>query len=97
VTGADGCKQRAGAFKPVVNLKHCEGKADCVRVCPEHVFRVERIKAGDYRELGLLDKLRMRVHGMRVAYTPNADACLSCGLCVSACPEHTITLERSGA
>jgi 4Fe-4S ferredoxin len=91
------CEQPPGAFKPVVNLTRCEGKSDCVRVCPENVFRVERIKAADYRELGFLNKLKVRVHGMQVAYTPNADACRSCALCVSACPEHAITLERCGA
>jgi 4Fe-4S ferredoxin len=38
--------------------------------------------------------LKLRVHGMKMAYTPNADACRSCGLCVAACPEHAITLAR---
>ena len=38
--------------------------------------------------------LKLRTHGMKVAYTPNADACRACGLCVSACPEHAITLGR---
>ena len=39
---------------------------------------------------------RARVHGMQVAYTPNAEACQSCGLCVAACPEQAITLRRRG-
>ncbi|MDH4249099.1 MAG: 4Fe-4S binding protein, partial [Deltaproteobacteria bacterium] len=29
----------------------------------------------------------------RTAYTPHAQACKACGLCVTACPEHAITLE----
>ena len=77
---------------PVVDLKRCEGKGDCERVCPENVFQVRRIDEADYRASGALQKLKLRVHGMRVAYTPNADACRSCGLCVAACPEHAITL-----
>jgi len=45
----------------------------------------------------VLNKLKLRVHGMHVAYTPNADACRACGLCVTACPERAITLVRSAA
>jgi len=92
----DSCKQAPGVIGPVVSLKRCEGKGDCVRVCPENVFEVRRIEQDDYRTLNALHKLKLRVHGMQVAYTPNVDACRSCGLCVSACPEHAITLERRG-
>jgi 4Fe-4S ferredoxin len=92
----DSCKQAPGMIGPVVSLKRCEGKGDCVRVCPENVFEVRRIEQDDYRTLNALHKLKLRVHGMQVAYTPNVDACRSCGLCVSACPEHAITLERRG-
>jgi len=80
---------------PVVDLRRCEGKGDCVRVCPEGVFRIQRVADADYRQLGTLHKLKLRVHGMQVAYTPNFAACRSCGLCVAACPEHAITLARS--
>ena len=89
------CKQAAGVFAPVVDLGRCEGKADCVRVCPENVFEIGRIANADYQGLGIVSKLKLRVHGMMVAYTPNADACRACGLCVSACPEHAITLHRA--
>jgi NAD-dependent dihydropyrimidine dehydrogenase PreA subunit len=81
-------------FVPTVDLKRCEGKGDCARVCPENVFAIRRIDDADYRGLGALHKIKLRVHGMTVAYTPNADACRACGLCVSACPEHAITLGR---
>ena len=79
----------------MVDLKRCEGKGDCERVCPESVFQVRRIDEEDYRKHGALQKLKLRVHGMKMAYTPNADACRSCGLCVAACPEHAITLRRT--
>jgi len=91
---APACKQPAGVIAPLVDLRRCEGKGDCVRVCPENVFTIERIADADYRALGVLHRLKQRVHGMMVAHTPNADACRSCGLCVSACPEHAITLGR---
>jgi ferredoxin len=58
------------------------------------VFEVRRIDDADYAALGLLNKLKVRVHGMKMAYTPNVDACLACGLCVAACPEKAITLSR---
>ncbi|WP_081103832.1 4Fe-4S dicluster domain-containing protein [Burkholderia anthina] len=88
------CKHKAGVIAPVVDLKRCEGKGDCVTVCPENVFEVRRIDQADYLDLGLMHRLKLRVHGMKVAYTPNADACRSCGLCVTACPERAITLAR---
>ena len=88
------CKQPAGVIKPVVDFNKCAGKADCVRVCPENVFAMARIEDQHYRELGLVSRFKLRVHGMQVAYTPNVDACRSCGLCVSACPEKAIALAR---
>jgi ferredoxin len=92
---AANCKKDPGTIVPFVDLKRCEGKGDCVSVCPENVFEVRQIDSQDYEELNLLHKFKLRVHGMKVAYTPNADACKSCGLCVSACPEKAITLTRS--
>jgi 4Fe-4S ferredoxin len=88
------CKQTPGVIVPVVNLKRCGGKAECAVVCPEDVFVIRQIEPADYGRLGPLNKLKLRVHGMKVAYTPNADACRACGLCVTACPERAITLAR---
>ncbi|PMS16022.1 4Fe-4S ferredoxin [Trinickia dabaoshanensis] len=88
------CKQMPGVIKPIVDLKRCEGKGDCVTVCPENVFEIRRIDNADYLSLDLLHRLKQRVHGMKVSYTPNAQACRSCGLCVTACPERAITLAR---
>lgn len=91
---AANCKKDPSTIVPVINLKRCEGKSDCVVVCPENVFEVRQIDHADYEQLNLLHKLKLRVHGMKVAYAPNADACKSCGLCVSACPEKAITLAK---
>lgn len=92
---AGSCKQPAGMVFPVVDLKRCEGKGDCEAVCPENVFRVRRIEDSDFSSLGFLHRIKIRVHGMQVAYTPNQEACMSCALCVAACPEQAITLKRS--
>jgi NAD-dependent dihydropyrimidine dehydrogenase PreA subunit len=87
------CKHEAGVFAPVVDRFRCEGKADCVAVCPYDVFEVSRITDEDFRALPVLGKLKSLAHGRKTAYTPNADACRACGKCVKACPEKAIKLR----
>ncbi len=53
----DDCKKPAGVVAPVINRAKCEGKKDCVRVCPYDVFEVRRIDDEDFAKLGLLAKL----------------------------------------
>ncbi|MGF6818420.1 NAD-dependent dihydropyrimidine dehydrogenase PreA subunit [Paraburkholderia atlantica] len=91
----DDCKQQPGAIAPVIDMKRCEGKGDCLEVCPENVFEIRRIDDVDYRGLDWMHRLKLSVHGMKVAYTPNAHACRSCGLCVAACPEGAIKLVKT--
>jgi NAD-dependent dihydropyrimidine dehydrogenase PreA subunit len=79
---------------PVVNRSRCEGKGDCVEVCPYHVFEVRRIADEDYRALSFLGRLKSAAHGRQTAYTPLADTCRACGLCVVACPERAIRLQQ---
>jgi len=89
----ESCRAEAGTWHPVVDRSRCEAKSECVSVCPYQVFEVRRIEDADYRQLGLLGKLKVAVHGLRSAYTPKADDCHACGLCVVACPEKAIRLE----
>ena len=88
------CRAAPGAYAPQINRNKCEGKKDCVAVCPYGVFEVRRIDDADFVKLGLIGKLKSVAHGRLTAYTPKADACQACGLCVVACPEKAITLVQ---
>ena len=89
------CRAEPGAYHPVVDRARCEGKRDCVDVCPYGVFEVRRIDDADFARLSLPGKLKSLVHGRKTAYTPSADRCQACGLCVVACPEKAITLTAA--
>jgi NAD-dependent dihydropyrimidine dehydrogenase PreA subunit len=88
------CNAEKGTYRPVVDHARCEGKRDCVVVCPNDVFEVRRIDRSDYTALGFVGRLKVRAHGIVTAYTPHADQCRACGLCVVACPEGAISLTR---
>jgi 4Fe-4S ferredoxin len=89
------CRQAPGVVRPIVNAARCEGKADCVSVCPFDVFEIDQISKELFDGLSLFSKLRVWAHGMKTATTPNASACEGCGYCVAACPERAIRLERA--
>ena len=89
------CKQTPGMFVPVINRNRCEGKGDCVDVCPKDVFVIGVLDHTDRRDLSWLGKVKGFAHGWKQAFMPNADACETCGLCISSCPEKAITLMRS--
>lgn len=91
---ADDCKQPPGVMVPVVNRAKCEGKRDCVAVCPYDVFEVRRMDDADFETLGVLGKLKSLAHRRQTAYTPRAADCRACGKCVTACPEQAIRLAR---
>lgn len=88
------CKQGPGVFRPVVDRNSCEGKGDCVRVCPAGVFLVDTLPKEMRVGLSMRGKLKGFAHGWRQALLDKPTSCEACGLCVSACPEKAITLER---
>lgn len=95
----ESCTSPPGKLRPVVDPAKCEGKAECVAVCPVDVFSVERMAPEVFRGLPLMAKLKVWAHGMQTAMTPNVSACEGCALCVAACPETAIRLvaaDRAG-
>ncbi|WP_092948411.1 4Fe-4S dicluster domain-containing protein [Roseateles sp. YR242] len=92
----DSCRQPPGRLVPAIDRNRCEGKGDCVVVCPYGVFEIGVLAREDRTGLRLVGKLKGMAHGWRQAFTPNAQACRACGHCVTACPERAITLVRAG-
>jgi NAD-dependent dihydropyrimidine dehydrogenase PreA subunit len=89
------CRADPGKYQPVVDRARCEGKHDCVDVCPYGVFEVRRMDDADFRRLPILARLKSVAHRRQTAYTPHAEACRACGLCVVSCPEKAIRLVRT--
>ena len=85
----------AGKVMPQIDRNRCEAKDDCVRVCPYNVFEIRRIEPADFADLTFKGKVRSLLHGRMTAYTPAADACRACGLCVKVCPEDAIRLVKN--
>ena len=90
----EACKQPPGMFAPEIDRHRCEGKEDCVRVCPTGVFAIRKLTAEERAEFSLVTRLKLWVHGNRQAFAVQASQCEACGLCVKACPERAIMLRR---
>lgn len=88
------CKAEPGRFVPVIDRSRCEGKAECVRVCPVGVFAVGTLAPAQRVGLGLRARLKGLAHRWQQAALVHPAACEACGLCVQACPEKAITLAR---
>ena len=88
------CADAPGRFAPRIDRNRCEAKADCVRVCPYHVFEIRPLAAQEKRGLSFVGRIKAFAHGGKQAFAIHADACHACGLCVTACPENAIRLVR---
>src|SRR5262245_21193462 len=89
------CKQAAGVIRPKIDRNRCEGKQDCVKVCPYGVFSMGTLAKTERAGLSLRGKLKGFAHRWQQAFATNADACHACGLGFAASPEKAITLERT--
>ena len=78
----------------MIDRNRCEGKAECVRVCPTNVFVVGTLPHTDRNELNFAARIKGLVHKWQQALLINPNACEGCGKCVAACPEQAITLAR---
>lgn len=88
------CAGTAGKVAPVINRNRCEGKADCVAVCPYAVFQVRQFHWEEMGTLSLRGKLKAWAHKRMQADVVAPEACHACGLCLKSCPEDAITLEK---
>jgi 4Fe-4S ferredoxin len=86
------CRGEPGKVAPAVDRNRCEGKEDCVRVCPYDVFEVRVLDAEDRASLSLFGKLKAWAHGNRQAYVVRPQDCHACQLCIEACPEDALRL-----
>jgi 4Fe-4S ferredoxin len=86
------CAVESGRVVPRIDRNRCEGKEDCVRVCPYNVFEIRTLTDSDRASLSFIGRLKARAHGNRQAYLLNAADCNACGLCITACPEKALKL-----
>ena len=88
------CKE-PGRLVPLIDSSRCEGKEDCVRVCPYHVFTVRQLTDTERARLSWRTRFKVFVHGGKQAFVTRPSDCHACGLCVSACPEKAIQLRAA--
>ena len=93
MSNSESCSDISGRVAPVVDRNRCEGKEDCVTVCPYDVFEIGTLSKSDRSGLSLLGKLKAWAHGNKQAFVVNPDACHACKLCINACPEKALALE----
>ena len=86
------CRAPPARWTPVVDREKCEGKKDCVEVCPYSVFELGTLTDAEFESLSYVGRLKAKRHDRRTSRTPRAAECRACGLCVVACPEDALSL-----
>ena len=88
----DPCSDVSGRVAPVVDRERCEGKADCVRVCPFGVFEILTLTREQRAQLSLFGRLKAWAHDGQQAFAVKPLDCHACQLCGRSCPEHALHL-----
>jgi len=90
-------RKQPGDWIPAIDRQRCEGKEDCVAICPYDVFAMRKLDDTEKNALPFLARWKARLHGNWQAFALRPEACHACGLCVTACPEHAIKLVKTGS
>ena len=93
MSSSESCSDLSGRVAPVVDRNRCEGKEDCVAVCPYNVFEIGTLSKVDRSSLSMLGKIKAWAHANKQVFVVNPGACHACKLCINACPEHALTLR----
>jgi 4Fe-4S ferredoxin len=90
----DNCKFDAGMMVPIIDPMRCEAAGPCVPICPYDVLGIRTVSPAEKAELPLMGRLKLFVHGGKQAFVLDPDGCRGCGLCMQACPEKAIKLQK---
>jgi NAD-dependent dihydropyrimidine dehydrogenase PreA subunit len=68
------CRPEAGKVFPVIDRNRCDGKQDCVAVCPFDVFAMQRITAFDIVAMPVQPRKAHKLIGKWQAFTASSPA-----------------------
>src|ERR1700722_12751650 len=88
------CRFEPGVMVPVIDPMRCEAKGPCVPICPYDVLVIRTVTPEEKAGLPWSGRFKLLVHGGKQAFVLDAEACRGCGLCVTACPEKAIKLQK---
>jgi 4Fe-4S ferredoxin len=88
------CKFDPGVMIPVIDPMRCEAKGPCVPICPYDVLVIRTVSREEKAKFPMMGRLKLFVHGGKQAFVLDPDSCRGCGLCVKACPEKPIKLQK---